>query len=185
MSTVTLVTAEQLVDMPNNGFRYELVAGELRKMSPSGWKHGDVAIRVSARLIAHVEGLNLGKLFAAKSGFLIARDPDTVRAPDAALVLRQNLPDCHPEEAFWPGAPDLAVEVVSPGDRTGDVDEKVKAWFDAGSKSAWVVNPQWRSVTIFHSATDIRTLSEADELTDEDVLPGFRCRVAEFFEGIG
>jgi len=185
MSTATQVTAEQLAVMPHEGFRYELIAGELMKMSPSGWKHGSVAIRVAARLIAHVEAQDLGRLFAAETGFLLSRDPDTVRAPDVALVLREHLPESPPEEAFWPGAPDLAVEVLSPGDRTGEVDEKVKSWLDAGSASVWVVNPRWRSVTIYHSAADIRTLSEGEELVDERVLPGFRCRVGELFEGIG
>jgi Uma2 family endonuclease len=184
MSVATQITAEQLANMSHEGFRYELVAGELVQMSPSGWKHGKVAGRVYARLIAHVEAHDLGDLFAAETGFLLARDPDTVRAPDVALVLREHLPETPPDEAFWPGPPDLAVEVVSPGDRTGEVDEKVKAWLEAGSASVWVVNPMWRTVTIFHSAADIRTLGENDELDDEGVLPGFRCRVGEFFRGL-
>jgi len=97
MSVASQFTAEQLARMPDDGFRYELVAGELMKMSPSGWKHGKVAGRVYARLIAHVEAHDLGDLFAAKTGFLLGRDPDTVRAPDVALVLREHLPETPPE----------------------------------------------------------------------------------------
>jgi Uma2 family endonuclease len=184
MTVASQFTAGQLARIPDDGFRYELVAGELMKMSPSGWKHGTVAGIVFARLVAHVEAAGLGRLFAAETGFLLARDPDTVRAPDVALVLREHLPKTPPEEAFWPGPPDLAVEVVSPGDRTGEIDEKVKGWLEAGSLSVWVVNPIWRTVTIFHSAADIRMMNEGDELSDEKVLPGFRCRVSELFEGI-
>ena len=82
------------------------------------------------------------------------------------------------------GAPDLAVEVVSPGDTTGEVDEKVRSWLDAGAGMVWVVNPQWRSVTVYRSATDIKTLTEKDELDGEDVVPGFRCRVGEIFANL-
>ena len=88
-----------------------------------------------------------------------------------------------PEEAFWPGGPDLAVEVVSPDDTVSAVDDKVKAWPDAGASMVWVVNPKWPAVTVYRSATDIKTLTENDELTGEDTVPGFRCRVGEIFVG--
>ena len=86
-----------------------------------------------------------------------------------------------PEEAFWPGPPDLAVEVVSPGDTTREIDEKVKAWLDAGALAVWVVSPTWRTVTIYRSATDIKVLTERRRASGGDVVPGFRCRVAEIF----
>jgi len=184
MSTTTRVTAEQLLSMPDDGCRYELVAGELRKMTPASWRHGTVAGYLHILLGAHVSERSLGRVLSAETGFLIARDPDTVRAPDIAFIRKERLEGDLPEEAFWPGAPDLAVEVVSPGDRTGEVDEKVRSWLDAGAGMVWVVNPQWRSVTVYRSATDIKTLTENDDLDGGDVVPGFRCRVGEIFANL-
>jgi len=184
MSTTTRVTADQLLQMPDDGYCYELVAGELRKTTPAGWRHGTVAGHLHTLLGAHVSERSLGKVLGAEPGFLLARDPDTVRVPDIAFLHKDRFEGEPPEEAFWPGAPDLAVEVVSPGDTTGEVDEKVRSWLDAGAKMVWVVNPQWRSVTVYRSATDIKTLTENDELDGEDVVPGFRCRVSEIFGGL-
>jgi len=114
-------------------------------------------------------------------GFLLSRDPDTVRAPSIAFLRSARLPDPLPDETFWPGAPDLAVEVVSPTDRSGEIDKKVKAWLDAGTSMVWVVNPAWRTVTVYRSSTQIATLTENDELSGEDVVEGFRCRVGDIF----
>ena len=181
MSTTTPVTADQLLRMPDDGYRYELLAGELKKMGPAGWEHGIVGSRLHGRLAHHVQQKSLGAVFAAETGFLLARDPDTVRAPDIAFVRKDHLPATGPEEAFWPGAPDLAVEIVSPGDTVGEIDEKAKAWLSAGTDMVWVVNPRWRTVTVYRSTTDIRTLTENDELTGQETVPGFRCRVADIF----
>lgn len=181
MSATTPVTADQLSRMPDDGNRYELVAGELRKTLPAGWRHGAAGGNLHSLLGHHVIEQDLGKVLGAKPGFLLARDPDTVRAPDIAFLQKDRFEGRPPEEAFWPGAPDLAVEVVSPGDTTGEVDEKVMAWLDAGAVAVWVVNPKWRSVTVYRSATSIKTLTEKDDLEGEEVVPGFRCRVADLF----
>ncbi len=181
MSTITLVTADQLLAMPDDGYRYELVAGELQKMTPAGWKHGAIGGLLQGWLARYVEQHGLGRIFLAETGFLIARDPDTVRAPDIAFIHKDHLPAENPEDAFWPGAPDLAVEVVSPGDTFKDVDDKVKAWLDAGAMMVWVVNPNGRNVTVYRSTTDVKTLTENDELDGRDVVPGFRCRVGDIF----
>ena len=181
MSTTTHVTAEQLLRMPDDGYRYELVAGELRKMVPASWKHGAIGGQLHGWLAQHIQQQKLGRIFSADTGFLIARDPDTVRAPDIAFIHKAHLPAAEPEEAFWPGAPDLAVEVVSPGDTMGEVDDKVRMWLDAGAAMVWVVNPKWRNVTVYCSTTDIRTLTENDQLDGQDVVPGFRCRVGDIF----
>ena len=122
----------------------------------------------------------LGTVLGAETGFTLSRDPDTVRVPDIAFIRRDRLPVELPE-GYWPAAPDLAVEVVSPNDTIREVDEKAKAWLAAGTMMVWVVNPAWHTVTVYRSATDIKTLTEDDELTGDDVLPGFRCRIAEIF----
>jgi len=181
MSIATLVSAEQFLRMPNDGCRYDLIAGEIRKTSPTGWKHGDMESRLDRRLSQFVEERRLGLVITGDSGFLLARDPDTVLCPDIAFVRKDRLPAQPPDEAFWQGPPDLAVEVASPGDTLREIDEKAKAWLDAGAALVWIVNPAWRTVTVYRSATDIQTLTAPADLTAPDLLPGFRCPIAELF----
>ena len=167
--------------MPHDGKRYELVAGELRMMSPSGWKHGEVVSELHVLLGRHVKDNGLGRLFSAETGFQIASDPDTVRAPDIAYIAKESWPKCDPMDAFWPGAPDLAVEVLSPSDRTGEVDEKIQDWLTAGVRLVWIVDPKLCTVTSYRSATDITVHTADGELKGGQVVRGFRCRVAEIF----
>jgi Uma2 family endonuclease len=182
MSTSTQpTTADQLLRMPDDGFRYELVEGELRKMSPAGSEHGMLVVNVTLRLSQHVVKAALGVVFGAETGFLLSENPDTVRAPDVAFVRKERIPDTGVPASFWPGAPDLAVEVVSPSDRFGDVEEKVQGWLSAGTRAVWVVNPRGRSVTVYGSTTDIIRLTEDDVLEGGDVVPGFSCPVGEIF----
>ena len=181
MSTTTLVTAEQLLYMPDNGFRYELIAGEVRKMSPAGWKHGLIAVSWEFCWGAMSGKISWARFSQSEPGFLLASDPDTVRAPDVAFIRRERLAAEKPSEAFWPGPPDLAVEVVSPGDTVNEVDDKVKAWLDAGTRMVWVIDPKWRSVTVYRSAVRVTVLTENDEISGEEVVEGFRCVVGELF----
>ena len=150
-------------------------------MSPSGWKHGEVVGNLHGLLWQHIRERQLGKLFGAETGFLISRDPDTVRAPDIAFISRENLPESEPTEAYWPGAPDLAVEVLSPSDKTGEVDEKIECWLDAGAQLLWVVDPKLRNVTSYRSVTDVIIQTSADQLDGGQIVPGFRCPVADIF----
>ena len=181
MSDTTPITAEQLLRMPDEGCRYELIAGELRKRSLAGWREGAIAGELLGLLGMYVIETNLGRVLGAGTGFLLARSPDTVRAPDIAFLSKDRLQVENPGEGFWPGAPDLAIEVLSPDHTTAEVGEKVGAWLDAGASMVWVVNPKWRSVTVYRSATEIETLTENDQLDGEDVVPGFRCRVGDIF----
>jgi Uma2 family endonuclease len=182
MSTTTLVTAADLLAMPTGmGKRYELVAGELREMSPSGWRHGKVISRLTARLDSYVDKHGLGVVFGAETGFRLASNPDTVRAPDVSFVAQQHLPEREPSEGFWPGAPDLAVEVLSPSDRMGDVDEKIDAWLGAGCAAVWIVNPKLKTVTVYHSRSDVQTKAAGDVLQGDPVVPGFSCAIDELF----
>ena len=175
------VTADELLHMPDDGFRYEIVRGELRRMTPAGNVHGRVAMNVGTALNNHVKSHNLGTVYAAETGFRLATDPDTVRAPDVAFVSRDRVEAVGEVEGFWPEAPQLAVEVISPGDSYADVEEKVFDWLDAGTKMVVVINPRQRSATVYKSPTDITALSEADALDGGDVVPGFELPVREIF----
>ncbi|HEY9403107.1 MAG TPA: Uma2 family endonuclease [Pyrinomonadaceae bacterium] len=182
MSTTTqLMTAEELLAMPRDGFRYELVEGELKRMSPAGHSHGRIAMRLAIPLGKFIADNNLGAVYAAETGFKLKSNPDTVRAPDVSFIRQERVEQVGDTEGFWPGAPDLAVEVNSPGDRVGEVEEKVREWLSAGAQLVWVVSPKLRVVTVYRSLTDIRTLTETDTLDGGEVVPGFQFPVAELF----
>ena len=175
------VTAEELLRKPDDGFRYELIKGELRKMVPAGSEHGYVAYRVALLLGQHVEANKLGRVYAAETGFRISANPDTVRAPDAAFVSRERVEKAGRVEGYWPGAPDMAVEVVSPNDTHTLFTEKALAWLDAGSHTVLVADPLQRTVTVYRSLDDIRVLTQDATLDGGDVVPGWRLPVADLF----
>jgi Uma2 family endonuclease len=180
-TTPTLTTADQLFMMPDDGFRYELVRGKIRHMPPAGSEHGAVIMNIGTPLDQFVKGNSLGVIFGAETGFKIASEPDTVRAPDLAFVRRERIPGEGIPRGFWPGAPDLAVEVVSPGDTYTEVEEKVLDWLNAGTRIVLVLNPHTRTVAAHTSHTDVVRLTESDTLDGREVLPGFTCGVAELF----
>jgi Uma2 family endonuclease len=180
-TTPTLTTADELFMMPDDGFRYELVRGEIRRMPAAGSEHGAVIMNIGTPLDQFVKANSLGVVFGAETGFKIASEPDTVRAPDLAFVRRERIPEEGIPRGFWPGAPDLAVEVVSPGDTYTEVEEKVHDWLNAGTRMVLVLNPRTRTVAVYTSHTDVVRLTESDTLDGGEVLPGFTCRVAELF----
>ena len=176
-----LVTAEELLDMPDDGFKYELVRGELRKMAPAGSEHSISGVEVATSLNVHVKDNNLGRVFGADAGFLLARDPDTVRAPDAAFVRRERVEAVGIPSGYWPGPPDLAIEVISPNDRYTEVYEKVDEWLEAGAGMVVVVNPRNRTATVRVAGMNPVILGEGDTLEGGDVVPGWRMAVADIF----
>jgi len=177
----TPVTADELLAMPDDGYRYELLKGELIKMSPAGSEHGEVAMDLAGPLHSYVREKKLGKVYAAETGFKLESDPDTVRAPDIAFVRQERVEKTGCQRGFWPGAPDLAVEVVSPGDTVIEVENKVAEWLAGGTQMVWVVSPKLHTVTVYRSLTDITVLTEKDKLDGADVVPGFQIEIAEIF----
>lgn len=181
MTTVArAVTAEELFKFADDGVRYELVKGEIRKMSPAGSEHGKIAMRLGARLDFYVEAHNLGQVFAAETGFRISSNPDTVRAPDVAFVCSERIKTIGTPEGYFPGAPDLAIEVVSPSDTYTGVEDKVIDWLTAGTTMVIVINPRKRSVSI-HRQSGITPLKEGDTLGGGEVVPGWSVSVRDLF----
>lgn len=179
---VQLVTADELLALPRGQLRYELINGELKKMSPAGHRHGRIIIRLTAPLAQHVKQNRLGEVYAAETGFKLKSNPDTVRAPDIAFITKQRVDDVGETRGYWPGAPDLAVEVLSPDDRVSEVEQKVSEWLEAGSKQVWVVNPKLRTVTVYRSTMDFTVITENNTLDGGEVVPGFHIQVSEIFE---
>jgi Uma2 family endonuclease len=182
MSTeVQLMTADELLALPRGEFRYELVNGELKKMSPAGQKHGRIIVHLTEPLAKYVREHQLGQVYAAETGFKLRSNPDTVLAADIAFVRRERLEALGETESYWPAAPDLAVEVNSPSDTVREVEKKVMEWLEFGTRLVWVVSSKLQTVTIYRSLTDIGLLTENDTLDGGDVVPGFQIRVAEIF----
>jgi Uma2 family endonuclease len=181
VSITETLTAEQLFQRPDLG-RCELLRGELVLMSPSGSLHAIVAASVAGILYDYVAQHKLGWVFGAEGGFQIGHDPDTVRAPDVAFVRADRMPATVPG-GFFPGPPDLAVEVLSPHDRASEVLAKVSDWLDAGCRKVWVVDPETRNVAVYAPKAETLILRRSDVLSDEDIFPGLRIEVREIFPG--
>jgi len=178
------MSAEQLLALPADGMRYELVRGELRSMPRAGYPHGKVSLRIGARLLAFVEERRLGDVLATDTGFLLERGPDTVRAPNAAFVSAGRAPDPG-VRGFAELAPDLVAEVVSPNDRASEVTEKALMWLDRGVRTVWVVDPDQRVAWVHRPGEPVLLVrGEGAALDGQDVLPGFRLPLADLWEGL-
>jgi Uma2 family endonuclease len=176
------VTADQLLAMPEDGLRRELVRGTVRAVSPAGFEHGSAVQRLSALVGAYVLQHDLGEALGAETGFLLSEHPDTVLAPDFAFVRRGRVPSTR-VRGWFRGAPDLAVEVVSPGDSSVAVFAKAHQWLTHGATLVWIVDPDRRTVTAVRGA-NVRVLVADDALEATDLLPGFRCAVAALFRPV-
>ena len=175
-----LITAEELLANPD-WEHCELVDGKVVQMSPAGGQHGDISGLILGEIYVWNRTRKLGRVFAAETGFLISRNPDTVRGPDAMYISYARLPDSGRIEGYIPCAPDLAVEVVSPTDTFSKVTEKAQSYVTAGVRLAWVVDPQTRRAYVFKKGKPVENLTEENSLSGEDVLPGFELPLKEVF----
>jgi Uma2 family endonuclease len=144
----------------------------------AGGKHGRTVMRLGARLQMHVEARHLGDIYSPDTTFQIGSNE---RLPDLAFVSAARVPEDGVPIGKWEIAPDLAVEIISPSDSWDKVNRKVAAYFAAGVREVWLVSLDQRTISIYTSPTQARILTEDDELTSEELLPGFRCRVSEIF----
>ena len=181
------MTAEQLMEYDARGMRTELIRGRLVVREPAKYRHGAIAMHVAVRIGMFLERDQLernaphplGDLLAAETGFTLQRGPDTVRAPDVAFVSWARRPDNR--DTFAEIAPDLAVEVLSPGDRTGEVRAKVADWLNAGTSLVWVIDPRRRDARVFRADGSQSMLSDSESLNGETTLPGFSLPLASLF----
>ncbi len=173
------MTAEELEQLPRGRARFELIQGQLRVMEPGGYEHGDVSLEAGFLLKVHVREHGLGGgAVGAETGFILESEPLTVRAPDAAWVSPESLERIGRVKGYWPGAPDFAIEVVSPGDRYSGVHAKALAWIEAGCRLLLVIDPDSRSATTYRPGRTDAFLRD-DVVDCSDVVPGFAPRVAE------
>lgn len=172
-----LVTAEELLQMGSHS-GIELVDGEIRKMSPAGGKHGRISAKVDRSLGTYVEKLGLGETVTAEAGFVLRRNPDTVRAPDVAFVRKERWTD---PEGFFVGAPDLAVEVISPSDSYSEVNAKVVEWLQAGTQIVIVIDPAKRSAVIHRSLNKADQIALDGSLDGGTVVPGWELPLRDLF----
>ena len=177
MSPAALLTADELQHVYVPDKRVELVRGLLVVRELPGMRHARVAMDLALALGAHVRAAALGRVYA-EAGFKLASNPDTVRGPDIAFISRGRIPD--PEPTGFAGfAPDLVVEVISPGDRAGEVLAKVADWLSGGSRLVWVLDPARRVARVYRADGTEQILTADESLDGGDVVPGFSCALRE------
>jgi Uma2 family endonuclease len=169
-------TEADLLRSPDDGQKYELVDGAIR-VSPGGARHGAISIKLGARLLAFVEAGRLGYVLDSSTGFRLPGG--NVRSPDVSVVVAGRFPKDVPPEDFGNLAPDLAIEVLSSGDRPRHVLDKVGEYLEAGVRLVWVIDPRSAKAVVYRSLSDVRELGPGDDLNGADVLPGFRCRLGD------
>ena len=177
--TQGIKTAQELFDMPADEFSYELIHGELRRMSKPGAKHGMIAMRLGGWLFHHVEKNDLGLVLAAETGFQLA--PDHVRAPDVAFIRKGRIDERGIPAKQWPGAPDLAIEVLSPNDTYSYMQEKACDWIGYGTRMVLVVDPDKRLVSVYRSRQEVRVLTVDEAIDGGDIVPGWRVEIGDLF----
>ena len=171
------MTAQELGNLDDDSNRHQLIKGELLTMPPPKFEHMRVCANLTIILGQYVKANRLG-VVGNEGGYKLESDPDTVLAPDVSFVAKDRI-SLSPE-GYHSGPPDLAIEVLSPGDRKGYVERKLSIWLETGTRSVWLVDPRRRTVEVVSSAKNRRMLHEDDELVD-DTVPGFRVKVSEIF----
>lgn len=172
-------TARDLLSLQDEGDRYELIEGELIPLSPSGEQHGTIVATLTVLLGHFILTHKLGRSYGAETGFVVSTNPDTVRAPDFAFIRSKRLEGL-PGTGYRHGSPDLAAEVISPGDSYSGMTEKALLWLGAGTREVWLLDPRKRTVSVYLSKEQIRVLTEEDSLSS-DLFPGWELPVGDLF----
>jgi Uma2 family endonuclease len=181
-----LLSAEQMVTLADDGWRYELVEGRLMRMPPTGFEHGGLEAVIAAALQTFVRDAGLGRVVSGEPGFLLSRpdEPDTVLAPDIAFISTDRVPSpgSHEWTSFPRICPDLVVEIASPGQGRPHLGAKAARWLDAGARLVWIVWPGSRQVDVWrHGSAEPETIPGDRVVSGEDVLPGLALPLSELF----
>jgi Uma2 family endonuclease len=179
MATTTLLTAEDLLELPDDGYRYELEWGVLRRMPQPSVRHGRIILRMGRYLDMYAD--QTGGIVFTDGGVIVERVPDVVRGPDLAFVAADRLPPDWDFSGYLPFGPDLVIEVASPSDETREIEKRIAQYFAVGCRLIWPFDPDTRTVTARRPDGSSRNIGEGDVLDGEDVLPHFRLPVAEIF----
>ncbi|MDE0076034.1 MAG: Uma2 family endonuclease [Caldilineaceae bacterium] len=181
VTTEKLLTADELLHLYSQGVRGELLRGVLCETMPAGVRHGKTVIKLSFQLEAFVEPRQMGTILASDVGFLLERDPDTVREPDVAFISARRLPPDQDVPGYFEGPPDLAVEIASPSDSPRQLFDKARMWISFGVPLVWTVDPEARTLDVHQPNQPLVRLSADDMLDGGQVLPGFSCNVRDIF----
>lgn len=176
------LTAEEFAALDLGDARSELIEGVIHTMPPTFEDHGKYTVRLTVLLGHYVFTHRLGEMYAAETGFLLARNPDTVRAPDIAFIQRDRLPPPQPKPGWVSVIPDLVVEVASSGDRPVEIRWKAAMWLDAGVRLVWAVLPGERVVEVYHAGAAVARIPDSGALDGADVVPGFSAPVSAIFD---
>ena len=171
------MSEQEFIRLPDDGRKYELVNGEPRTV-PTGVEHDAIGANLVLLLGPYVKGR--GYMTISGAGFRMSNG--NIRCPDVSFTRKDRLPDGRPPKGFGGAAPDLAVEIISPSENAADSDAKVQEYFESGARQVWHLLPETNRVVVYTSPSDIRAYGMEDEIDGGDLLPGFRCRVAELFD---
>lgn len=176
VETQTRITEEEFLALPKDLGHIELVDGEVVHVSTT-LRHEDIG--ATLMLLMGIQARKHGRVFGSSAGFRKANG--NIRVPDLSFMRAERLPEGKAPDEFGDGASDLAVEILSPSERPGAIYRKLGEYFDAGAKQVWLVRPETQTVTVYGTEPDPTILGADDELTAGDLIPGFRCRVADLF----
>ena len=177
-----LLTADDLLHLDSGRIRGELIQGALCETMPTGVRHGHIVVNLTMLLGGFIKPRRFGWILASEVGFLLERDPDTVRAPDIAYISASRLPLDADVPGYFEGAPDLAIEIISPSDRPRELYHKARMWISFGAPLVWVVDPENRAIEVHRPNQPVMHLAENDTLDGSETLPGFSCPVRDVFE---
>lgn len=182
MPTLTKTwTEKELLALPKDRGKYELVDGELVFMPPAGFEHGDISGEALSRLRTYVRRKKLGRVVDGQTGFWMKSG--NLRSPDVSFVSKQRLLKLtRLPTGFFLGTPDMVVEVLSPDDRMSNIEKKIRDYFESGTKLLWLVNPVTRTVRVYRDPDNYRLLTIKNNLAGEDIVPGFSMAVKKLFE---
>lgn len=174
------VTESQYLELPDDGYRHELQAGLLLAEPIPKLRHGRIQARLIRIIGAHVERQGSGEVFG-EIGFVLARNPDTIRGPDISFLAKARLPELGDGSRFIEGAPDLAIEILSPSNSPSEIHAKVADYLAAGSSLVWVVDPQTRTVTVYRTLLSPRRVESHETLEGDEIVPGLSIPVSAIF----